>query len=159
MVILADLTAKLTGGEGGDRWVESDKGLCAQRLLGCAPWELIQHRDQESAADREEAERVAYVAATRARDLLVVSAIGEQEFAGGWLEPLYPALYPQPDRRRLAGKHPGCKMPGDRTVLERPPEYGGEESSVRPGVHYPQVGQHEVVWFDPALLNAEAAEG
>ena len=153
VVILADLTAKLTGGEGGDRYLDTGAGLCAQRLLGCAPWELVEHRDQESAADREEADRIAYVAATRARDLLVVSAVGDQEWAESWLAPLYPALYPARDRYRNAARHPGCATRGDATVLTRFPEYQGEEISVRPGVHTPQTGAHDVFWFDPALLD------
>jgi ATP-dependent helicase/nuclease subunit A len=155
VVILADLTAKLAaaGGEGGDRWVDPERGICAQKLLGCAPWDLVEHREEEGAADREEAERVAYVAATRARDLLVVAAIGDQEFAGSWLTPLYPALYPPRDRYRVAVPHPGCAVVGEATVLERPPDYSGAESSVRPGLHQPQLGSHEVLWFDPALLD------
>jgi ATP-dependent exoDNAse (exonuclease V) beta subunit len=153
VVILADLTAKLTGGEGGDRYVDSSAGLCAQRLLGCSPWELIEHRDRESAEDRAEADRIAYVAATRARDLLVVTAIGDGEFAESWLTPLYPALYPPRERYRNSTLHPGCATPGDATVLARFPEYQGEEISVRPGMHTPQAGGHEVFWFDPALLD------
>ena len=43
---------------------------------------------------------IAYVAATRARDLLVVAAIGEKEHEGGWLEPLYDALYPDQEKWR-----------------------------------------------------------
>jgi ATP-dependent exoDNAse (exonuclease V) beta subunit len=89
VVILADLSASLAGGGGGggDRYVDSDSHLCAQKLLGWAPWQLLENREHEARADMEEADRVAYVAATRARDLLVVAAIGDEEFTGGWLEP------------------------------------------------------------------------
>lgn len=153
VVILADLTAKLAGGEGGDRWVDSDLGLCAQRLLNCAPWELLDNRDQEAAADRAEAERVAYVAATRARDLLVVAAVGEQERDDSWLAPLYPALYPHKDRYRVAAKHPGCPTRGDCTVLARPVDGPPEETSVHPGLHHPRSGSHQVMWFDPSVLD------
>src|SRR5208337_1630354 len=66
VVILADLTAKLTGPQGGDRYCDSDRRLCAQRLLWCAPWELLDAAGSEAKADEEEALRVAYVAATRA---------------------------------------------------------------------------------------------
>ena len=38
---------------------------------------------EEAKAEEEEALRVAYVAATRARDLLVVAALGEEERARG----------------------------------------------------------------------------
>jgi ATP-dependent helicase/nuclease subunit A len=154
VVILADLTAKLaSGGDGGDRFVDSERGLCAQKLLYCAPWELLDNREREAEADRAEADRIAYVAATRARDLLVVAAVGEQERDESWLAPLYPALYPHRDRYRRAAKHPGCPTRGDRTVLERPLDSPPEETSVHPGLHAPRIGTHEVVWFDPLLLD------
>ena len=86
VVILADLTAKLTGPQGADRYSDPERRLCAQRLLWCAPWELLDAAEAEAKADEEEALRVAYVAATRARDLLVVAAIGEEERAGRMAE-------------------------------------------------------------------------
>jgi len=107
-------------------------------------------------ADLEEAVRIAYVAATRARDLLVVAAIGEEERQGRWLSPLHDALYPPKERWRTAGKAPGCPKFGDATVLNRPPDQP-EEVSVKPGLHYPKRGSHEVVWFDPAVLNLRVA--
>jgi ATP-dependent helicase/nuclease subunit A len=152
VVILADFTCKLTGVDGGDRWVNSEQGICAQRLMGCAPVQLLDHRDQEALADRREAWRVAYVAATRAWDLLVVCANGEEEPLDSWLGPLYPALYPPKDRWRISGKAPGFPAFGQRTVLNRPPELP-EEISIKPGLHYARVGGGEVTWFDPALLN------
>ena len=156
VVILADLSASLAGGGGGagDRYVDSESHLCAQKLLGWAPWQLLENREREARANMEEADRVAYVAATRARDLLVVTAIGDQEFTGGWLEPLYSALYPAKQRYRTATKHPGCPTPGDRTVLQRP-DYDGDECSVRPGIHAAQTGAHEVMWFDPTVLKLD----
>src|ERR1039457_5799723 len=87
VVILADLTAKRTGPQGADRTSDATRRLCAQRLLGCAPWKLLDAAESEAKADEEEALRVAYVAATRARDLLVVAAIGEGERGGGWVGP------------------------------------------------------------------------
>src|SRR5258706_3287930 len=88
VVILADLTAKLTGPQGGDRYSDPERHLCAQRLLWCAPWELLDAAAEEAKADEEEALRVAYVAATRARDLLVVAAIGGGDKQGGRVGPL-----------------------------------------------------------------------
>ena len=46
--------------------------LWAETILGAQPAELREHRDEALARDAEEEVRVAYVAATRARDLLVV---------------------------------------------------------------------------------------
>jgi ATP-dependent exoDNAse (exonuclease V) beta subunit len=155
VVILADLTAKLTGPQGADRTSDATRRLCAQRLLGCAPWELLDAAESEAKADEEEALRVAYVAATRARDLLVVAAIGEEERAGGWLSPLHDALYPAKESWRTAAPAPGCPKFGASTVLNRPPDQA-EEVSVRPGLHSPKAGGHQVVWFDPAVLGLQA---
>jgi ATP-dependent exoDNAse (exonuclease V) beta subunit len=155
VVILADLTAKLCGPQGADRYTDPDRRLCAQRLLWCAPWELLEAEEEEARADEEEALRVAYVAATRARDLLVVATIGEEEREGGWLTPLHDALYPPKERWRRAGVASGCPQFGASTVLNRPPEYA-EEVSVMPGLHYPKAGSQPVVWFDPRALRLKA---
>ncbi|HLK66148.1 MAG TPA: UvrD-helicase domain-containing protein [Bryobacteraceae bacterium] len=157
VVILADLTAKLTGPQGADRCSDPERRLCAQRLLRCAPWELVDAAEDEAKADEEEALRVAYVAATRARDLLVVTAIGDEEREGSWLSPLHDALYPPKERWRISGKAPGCPRFGDATVLTRPAEHR-EEISVKPGLHYPKTGSHTVVWFDPAVLALRVAK-
>jgi ATP-dependent helicase/nuclease subunit A len=159
VVILADLTAKLTGREGGDRYCDPDRRLCAQRLLWCAPWELLDAAASEAKADEEEALRVAYVAATRARDLLVVAAVGDDP-RPGWLSPLHDALYPDKDRYRISTAAPGCPAFGETTVLNRPPDQP-EEVSVKPGLHRPRAGTHEVVWFDPQVLalKVDQAEG
>jgi ATP-dependent exoDNAse (exonuclease V) beta subunit len=152
VVILADLTAKLTGPQGADRFSNPDRRLCAQRLLWCAPWELRDAVEEEAKADEEEAFRIAYVAATRARDLLVVATLGDGPREGGWLSPLDDALYPPADRWRSPQPAPGCPKFGEATVLNRPPDQW-EEKSVKPGLHYPKTGKHPVVWFDPAVLD------
>ncbi len=157
VVILADLTCRPTGVDGSDRWVNSELGICAQRLLGCAPAQLVEHREEEALEDRRESCRVAYVAATRAWDLLVICANGEEEPAESWLGPLYPALYPVKDRWRVSAAAPGCPPFGQRTVLNRPPELT-EEVSVKPGLHHARTGGGEVCWFDPALLHLAEKE-
>jgi ATP-dependent exoDNAse (exonuclease V) beta subunit len=121
---------------------------------------LLDAAEAERRADEEEALRVAYVAATRARDLLVVAAIGEEDRQGGWLSPLHEALYPPPERFRISADAPGCPKFGSATVLNRPPDQS-DEVSVKPGLHYPKTGDHTVVWFDPKVLalRVAAAEG
>jgi len=144
VVILADLTANLASRE-PDHHVDAARRLCATRLLRCAPRELADHEPIESLRERAEGVRVAYVAATRARDLLVVPAIGDEVF-DGWLSPLNKALYPsRPDWRRSEQPAEGCPKFGDRTVVERPLEYDREEEfSVRPGlVHQHEHQRHE----------------
>src|SRR6185436_1509646 len=81
VVILADITAGLAGNPG--RYVDAEGGLCALRLGGWQPWDLIEHEADELSRDRAEGVRVAYVAATRARDLLVVPAVGDDPFVAG----------------------------------------------------------------------------
>ncbi len=162
VVILADMTANLAARE-PDQFVDGARRLSAIRLLRCAPRELAEHEPEESARERAEGIRVAYVAATRARDLLVVPAVGDEAFpAEGWLSPLNKALYPSRDNWRRAVPAKGCPQFGGVTVLERPLEFEGEqEFSVKPGLIEPQHGSHEVVWWDPSKLqlNVDAEFG
>ena len=100
VVILADLTANLCARE-PDQYVDGAKRVSATRLLRCAPWELLDHEADEAARERAEGVRVAYVAATRARDLLVVPACGDEPFPqDNWLSPLNKALYPSRENWR-----------------------------------------------------------
>jgi ATP-dependent exoDNAse (exonuclease V) beta subunit len=156
VVILADLTCRLTS-DRADRVVDPGRGVCAQTLVGLRPWELLdpQNLAAEQKMNREEGERIAYVAATRARDLLVVSALGERDrklLDETWLSPLYDALYPPDEMFRTPAPAEGCNFTGHSTVLEKPLELSSE-NSVKPGVHDPCRGTHRVVWFDPAALN------
>ena len=162
VVILADLTANLVSPEGSDRYVDAARRLCARRLLGCAPQELIDNAESEDQAERAEAVRLAYVAATRARDLLVISAVGDSSFANKpeffestWLAPLYPALYPSADHWRIPAPAAGCPEFRSTTVLHAPQECS-PEMFIRPGLHFGRKGQSEVVWFDPSVLDLSA---
>jgi len=151
VVIFADITANLAAAE-PERYVDGRRRLCATRLLRCAPKELLEHQAEENQRERAEGVRVAYVAATRARDLLVVPAVGDEEL-DGWARPLHKALYPAPAQWRQSRKAPGCPEFGEASVLSRPDEYVHQkEFSVRPGLHEPQQGEHHVVWWDPAIL-------
>ena len=59
VVILADMNAPLIRFEGGDRHVDSERGLAAQRLVSWAPRELTDNADLETQRDTEEAWRIA----------------------------------------------------------------------------------------------------
>jgi ATP-dependent helicase/nuclease subunit A len=83
VVILADMTANLALSQAA-RWIDPERRLCAQRLAGWSPAELLEHQEEELRRDAAEGVRIAYVAATRARDLLVVPAVGDSPFGGGW---------------------------------------------------------------------------
>ena len=153
VVILADMTAQIA--RRPDKHVNVSERLCALRLLGCAPWELIDHEQDEHNRDRAEGVRVAYVASTRARDLLVVSAVGD-EARDGWIRPLNKAVYPPKSKFRAAETAPLCPKFGGATVLRRPVGYDGmSEFSVKPGLHRPESGAHSVVWWDPSLLRLQ----
>lgn len=149
VVILADMTANLSH-ENPDRHVDAARGLCAMRLLNCLPKELIDNEVVERRRERAEGVRVAYVAATRARDLLVVPVVGDEE-REGWLEPLNKSVYPPMMHQRQSREAPGCPAFGPASLIDRPPEYG-DETSVRPGLHSARTGGHDVVWWDPAIL-------
>jgi ATP-dependent exoDNAse (exonuclease V) beta subunit len=149
IVILADMTANIASSD-PDRYVDARERLCATRLLRCAPWELREHEAEERLRERAEGVRVAYVAATRARDLLVIPSVGDEELEG-WLGPLNKAIYPANDRYRNATTAEGCPKFGDASVVDRP-FFAHEEPSVQPGLHTAQQGTHEVVWWDPRIL-------
>jgi ATP-dependent helicase/nuclease subunit A len=148
VVVLADITANLTGN--ASRWVDPDRQLCAQRIGGWMPAELAEHEDEEARRDAAEGLRVAYVAATRARDLLVVPVVGDQPFDGGWVSCLNGALYPDAPRRRKAQAAAGCPQFRGDSVLERPAELAFSADGVQPGRH--AFDGYDVVWWDPSIL-------
>jgi ATP-dependent helicase/nuclease subunit A len=92
VVILADMTANIAARD-PDRYLDPARKLCAMRLMWCAPKDLADHNAQEHAREAAEGVRVAYVAATRARDLLVVPTLSEGPLPGVWLSPLDKAIY------------------------------------------------------------------
>jgi len=154
VVILTAMTANIAS-RYPEKHVNVAGRLCATRLLGCAPWDLIDHEQEEHDRDSAEGVRVAYVAATRARDLLVVSAVGDAA-RDGWTSPLNKAIYPAKSRFRISEPAPLCPKFGETTVLRRPVSYDGmSEFSVRPGLHKPEYGAHSVVWWDPSLLRLQ----
>ncbi len=124
------------------------------RLLRCAPWELRENEPEERLRERAEGVRVAYVAATRARDLLVVPAVGDEEL-DGWVGPLNKGIYPASDRYRNSTRAEGCPTFGEASIVDRP-IFTSDEPSVRPGLHSPQQGPHSVVWWDPNSLKLAA---
>ena len=156
VVILADMTAKEAPAE-PQRYTDPARRLCALRLAGCAPPELLEHREDERRREREEADRILYVATTRARDLLVVPVLGDER-RDGWLAALSPALYPAADASRSPQPAPGCPAFGADSVAERPERSPGRARSVAPGRHAPEAGAHAVVWWDPAVLRLHVEE-
>jgi ATP-dependent exoDNAse (exonuclease V) beta subunit len=151
VVVLADITCGRTGAV--SRHVDAERGVCALRIGGWAPHDLLDHEPLEAARDDAESVRIAYVAATRARDLLIVPAVGDAPFDQGWIGVLNPALYPAD--RRAAAPAPGCPAFGRDSVLARPTELEVDADPVRPGRH--AHGAHDVTWWDPARLRLGVA--
>ncbi len=167
VVILADMTAGLS--RGAERTVRPDDGLCAMKLLGLSPQELIEAKEIEDRREEAEGVRVAYVAATRARDLLVVPAVGDAQ-RKGWVQCLNDAVYPPAERWRQSEPAEGCPAFGERSVARRPGDFDHQqEASVRPGRHRFGSGEaasgaagevdavgddgYDVVWWDAELLD------
>ena len=158
VVVLADMTANISAKD-PERFIDPDpkKRLCALRLLRCAPRELIDNEALERLRERAEGIRVCYVAATRAKDLLVIPAVGDEPQDNWWLGPLNSTLYPPSKKFRAAQPCPWFN--GNATVLARPyhvPEH--EEPSVKPGFHKPEQCDYKVLWFDPAVLDLDVPE-
>src|SRR5207249_14215 len=121
------------------------------------------------------------VAATRARDLLVVPAIGDAPYDGGWLDALTQAIYPPEGARRDPRRAPGVpRFTSKDTVLNRPDGDPASPRTVAPGT-YDLAGpalssddrpassdsrppssvlrppQYSVTWWDPRALHLGAA--
>jgi ATP-dependent helicase/nuclease subunit A len=167
VVILADATTKLARKEAA-RFLDKRRGVCAVRIAGWSPAELLEHEQTEIARDNAEGVRLAYVAATRARDLLVVPAIGDdprEKWEGWerwWIAPLHAAIYPPAALRRMGLPAAGCPPFGDDSVETRPQDDQGvqrerDATNIAPGLHV-WPGSHAVTWWDPHLLPRNARE-
>jgi ATP-dependent exoDNAse (exonuclease V) beta subunit len=159
VVVLVDPTAPATP-QKPSRYVDAEKKLWVMPLAGCAPIELLEKREDVLRHDAAEAVRLTYVAATRAREMLVVPVVGDaapgEEAASGWLDVLHPVIFPRPQDRRSSQPAPGCPPFGEDSVLMRPDSVReGAEASVRPGLHCPELGSHKVVFWDPAALGLD----
>ena len=160
VVILADITRQRVGaatraatstpsaGSARCAWRAGRRGICSST------------RSDELARDRAEGVRVAYVAATRARDLLVVPAVGDDPFAGGWeaasdgwIAPVQRAVVSaEPSagarrdaRRRDARRSARTACSSGRTATRR------GATTCSPGLHAFGEGDagYGVVWWDP----------
>ena len=156
IVILADITCGLSRDD-AQRFLDPERGLCAIKLAGWKPLDLIENNDREARRDRAEGVRLAYVAATRARDLLVVPAIGDGAFDEGWVSPLNAALYPDLAERQSPRSGTGSPpFKGKDTLLARPDGEMPGPATVRPGEYWmtdrTSGETFSVVWWDPILL-------
>ncbi|NVB78384.1 MAG: UvrD-helicase domain-containing protein [Kofleriaceae bacterium] len=151
IVILCDPTAPLES-DRPSRFIDTERRVWLESLAGCVPVELREHADEVTQRDKEEIERLAYVAVTRARDLLVVPVVGDEERTS-WLLALNPVVHPQPSLKRSPLTAHNCPKFGNDSVVERSRNTQlGTHDSVQPGRHVPRAGTHAVVWWDPRAL-------
>jgi ATP-dependent helicase/nuclease subunit A len=165
VVILADITARLTPFD-ASRYIDAEQERCALRIGGWSPKDLNDNKAMELVREEKEGERVAYVAATRARDLLVVPAVGDGPYTEGWVAPLNAAIYPPEEARRVQARAAGCPLFASKdSVLVRPDGDPASRLTVCPGHHdlSPGDGSYSVVWWSPEpavlALRAEAPFG
>lgn len=149
VVVLCDPTLPRTG-DRPSRFIDPERRLWAAPIAGCVPVELAERKSDVLRADEAEEVRLTYVAATRAKEMLVVPCVGDGP-EPGWVDPLHRALYPDESARRASEPAPGCPAFGDDSVLERNEEVRwGTKRSVKPGLHV--IHGARVVWWDPAVL-------
>jgi ATP-dependent exoDNAse (exonuclease V) beta subunit len=165
VVILCDPGAPMRP-RNPSRWMEAESHTWVEPVAGLTPIELIENGEVAIEQDCSETLRVAYVAATRARDLLVVPVIGDwrgnqAQIENSWLQVLEPAVYPAAHRRRQARPATGCpEFQATECVRNRPgTAYEASYDTVMPGAHDPQVGEHEVVWWSPLDLELDVRTG
>jgi ATP-dependent helicase/nuclease subunit A len=157
VVVLVDPTCSATR-DTPSRHVDAHRRLWTEPLCGSAPIELLEASEEELRRDRAEAIGVAYVAATRARDILVAPVCGDQPIEG-WLDVLRPVLYPPSDAWRNSEAAIGCPAFGEDSVVDRGPKgLAPVAGSVRPGLHRPVPDGPPVVWWDPTTLVLEVEE-
>ena len=160
VVILADITARLTPFD-ASRYIDTERERCALRIGGWSPKDLNDNKAMELLREEKEGERVAYVAATRARDLLVVPGVGDGPYTEGWVAPLNAAIYPAED----AATHAGARR---RVPVIREQGLGAAAAGRRPRVETHRVSRtaripdadspYSVVWWspEPAVLSLGA---
>jgi ATP-dependent helicase/nuclease subunit A len=160
VVIMAHITAKITSSR-AHRFLDNTTGLCAVRLAGWSPRELLAHETEEIARDRAEGERLAYIAATRARDLLVIPAAGDDPTGRGperakdwWVGPLYPGIYPPGDSRSKPLTAKQCPKFANDTAIRPIEAPRSNSTTIYPGAHRFGDGEaaYSVVWWDPRTL-------
>lgn len=163
IVVLADIGSGNRAVNPG-RSLHADKRRVGLRLMDCSPRELLDQLDTERQLEEEEAVRLAYVAATRARDLLVLPGVGEgtsglfakNDPRTSWTAPLEKVFYPPVQRYRRPDPAPGVPIVHHQTVLGLPDNQQRNKACIAPGQHVGRAGGPPVVWMDPTQLKPSA---
>jgi ATP-dependent helicase/nuclease subunit A len=157
VVVLADIACKLSL-EAASRYLDPARRLCAVRIGGWSPVELQEHNEEEAKRDEAEGVRLAYVAATRARDILVLPAVGDAPYDKGWIRPLNRALYPPREQWQSPAPARGVPLFKGKVTIMPDARADGQpvDDTVRPGTYQLadlHSGQpYAVTWWDPLLL-------
>jgi ATP-dependent helicase/nuclease subunit A len=137
------------------RYADSDRHAWYEKLAGCAPAELDQMESTVLVHDNRENVRLAYVAATRARDVLVVPTVQRGSMADRWAGLLWKAVLPLAGSR--AEPAPGCP-PFSQPDADDP----SDDSPIVAGLHHAANAFGDpipVVYWDPSILpQVEEAE-
>jgi ATP-dependent exoDNAse (exonuclease V) beta subunit len=155
VVILADALASASSPY-PSHWVDVDANLWVHSIARCIPSELREHEAEVLERDREESVRVTYVAATRAKDLLVVPICSDKRFDETWTSVLGPALWPAAGTGHSPRPAPGCPTFGRDVVLDR--QFGVPDDVPLPGRHVAESRKNGVVWWDPKTLDLAKEE-
>lgn len=152
VVILCDPGAPLKTNR-PSRLIDPGRNVWAQSLCGLTPHDLQLHGAEICAQDDAEVVRLGYVAATRARDVLVIPGIGDGPFpeAERWTQLFHAAIYPARGARRAATRAIGCPEFGEDTASPRPFD-ASSLNPVKPGWHAALASGAGAVWWDPNQL-------
>jgi ATP-dependent exoDNAse (exonuclease V) beta subunit len=129
VVVLCDPTAKATR-EQPSRHVDPERSLWAEPLAGCAPRELLERARSSSRATAPRRCGSPYVAATRARDLLVVTGVADEELENSWIAALHPAIS-HPARARRGRARPGLPRRSAESPAGERPNHAKPASALR----------------------------
>jgi ATP-dependent exoDNAse (exonuclease V) beta subunit len=150
IVILADITCNQIR-ESASRTIDGERNLAAMQICGFTPFDVLDQHMFEQARDRAEAVRLAYVAATRARDLLVVPAIADERLGGKWLSILDDALYPKSSQQPQVR---GAYAQFGKDATNRPYDFRDRaDATVKPGTY--AFDGYEVTWWNTLALNLD----
>jgi ATP-dependent exoDNAse (exonuclease V) beta subunit len=153
VVILADSAAEARAW--ADRYEDPTRRLAAFKLAGLTPKPVDDHREEATAKAAAENLRLGYVAATRARDLLVVPTVAadlEGLARRSWIHPVLRALHPPRAREQDPAPCPGAPPFGEHGLDLGD---GASVPNVKPGLHLGRGEGFEVAWWDPAALPRE----
>jgi ATP-dependent helicase/nuclease subunit A len=149
VVILAEPTANARRLK-ATHAVRAEQQQWFYELAGCCPVELNELAPEILEREFEESIRLTYVAATRARDLLVVPAVSEEQISDTWTSVLYPSVYPHASSLQSPREAPGCPMFASDCILDRVSSM--KDSSVHPGLHLSQTKKNRVAWWSAQNL-------